>query len=155
MGRRTGERGDCRAARPWRLFLLVAVVAIGTSACASSGRSARGARVTVVERDFHISVSPSTVRAGTVTLHIANTGPSTHEVNVDRTTLASGGLPLRANGLQANEDSARLTPIDSVSLPLHTSQDLTVQLTPGRYVLFCNLEGHYLGGMHVELDVTP
>jgi uncharacterized cupredoxin-like copper-binding protein len=26
-------------------------------------------------------------------------------------------------------------------------------LAPGHYVLFCNLEGHYLGGMNVSLEV--
>ena len=26
-------------------------------------------------------------------------------------------------------------------------------LKPGRYVLWCNLEGHYLGGMHASFEV--
>ena len=32
-------------------------------------------------------------------------------------------------------------------------RDLTVQLKPGRYILFCNMEGHYMAGMHTELVV--
>jgi uncharacterized cupredoxin-like copper-binding protein len=32
-------------------------------------------------------------------------------------------------------------------------RDLQVHLTPGRYVLFCNMSGHYLGGMHRVLVV--
>ena len=36
---------------------------------------------------------------------------------------------------------------------LHRTEDLTLDLKPGRYVLWCNLEGHYLGGMHETFDV--
>jgi uncharacterized cupredoxin-like copper-binding protein len=32
-------------------------------------------------------------------------------------------------------------------------RDLQVHLTSGRYVLFCNMSGHYLGGMHRVLVV--
>ena len=30
---------------------------------------------------------------------------------------------------------------------------LHVRLTPGHYELFCNMSGHYLGGMERELEV--
>jgi uncharacterized cupredoxin-like copper-binding protein len=30
---------------------------------------------------------------------------------------------------------------------------LSVRLGPGRYVLFCNMSGHYLGGMDHDLVV--
>jgi uncharacterized cupredoxin-like copper-binding protein len=30
---------------------------------------------------------------------------------------------------------------------------LRVHLTPGRYVLFCNMTGHYLGGMDRDIEV--
>jgi uncharacterized cupredoxin-like copper-binding protein len=137
------------------LFVAVALLAAGLSGCASSARSASGPRITVVEHDFGLTVSPATVRAGTVTLHIENRGPSTHELNLDRTTLAPGSLPLLPNSLQVNEDSAALKSVDSIGdIRLRTTQNATVRLKPGRYVLYCNLEGHYLGGMHAELDVT-
>jgi uncharacterized cupredoxin-like copper-binding protein len=28
-----------------------------------------------------------------------------------------------------------------------------VRLPPGHYVLYCNMEGHYLAGMHAEVTV--
>ena len=31
---------------------------------------------------------------------------------------------------------------------------LKLHLAPGRYLLFCNMEGHYMGGMHTELVVS-
>ena len=111
--------------------------------------------MTVVEHDFRLAASPVSVRAGIVTLVIENRGPSTHELNVDRSSLASGALPLRANTLQVNEDSTQLVNVGSLGdIPMRSTRRLTLKLTPGRYVLFCNLEGHYLGGMHAELDVT-
>jgi uncharacterized cupredoxin-like copper-binding protein len=34
-----------------------------------------------------------------------------------------------------------------------TVRELAVHLVPGRYVLLCNMSGHYLGGMHTVLVV--
>ena len=45
----------------------------------------------------------------------------------------------------------------SVSLvicPTASFETLVIHLAPGRYVFFCNLEGHYLGGMHGVLEVS-
>ena len=109
----------------------------------------------VVEHDFGIVASQSSVPAGTVTFHVENRGPSTHELNVDETSAAAGSLPLEKDGLQVNEDSSRLHNVGSIDdIRVYSSQDLTLHLERGRYVLFCNFEGHYLGGMHVALNVT-
>jgi uncharacterized cupredoxin-like copper-binding protein len=148
-------RGSWWGGSGWvALFVVAALLTAGLSAC-SSGSAAQGTRVTVVEHDFRLVASPVSVRAGLVTFVIENRGPSTHELNVDRTSLASGALPLRANTLQVNEDSAQLVNVDSLGdIPMRSTRRLTVTLKPGRYVLFCNLEGHYLGGMHTALEVT-
>jgi len=127
----------------------------GLSGCASGGSNADGTRVVVVEHDFKITASTVTVRAGIVTLAVENRGPSTHEMNIDESSAGAGALPLRQNGLQVNEESSSLRNVGSLSgVRVGTTQDLTLRLEPGHYVLFCNLEGHYLGGMHVALDVT-
>ena len=111
--------------------------------------------VVVVEHDFKITASTNSVPAGTVTLQVKNHGPSTHEINIDETSAGPGALPLLANSLQVNEDSSSLHNVGSLSgIRVGTTQDLTLRLKPGHYVLFCNLEGHYLGGMHVALEVT-
>ncbi len=133
---------------------IAALIALAASGCAAARQSARGTRIVVVERDFGITASPTSVAAGSVTLHIENQGPSTHELVVDRTFLSSEALPLRRNGLAVNEDSTDLVNISSEEeIRLHASRDVTMSLTPGHYVLYCNLEGHYLGGMNVTLDV--
>jgi uncharacterized cupredoxin-like copper-binding protein len=32
---------------------------------------------------------------------------------------------------------------------------LRLHLRPGRYVMFCNMSGHYLGGMDTDVVVKP
>ncbi len=124
---------------------------IGTAGAQSPGHSST---VEITQRDFRFHANVTSVPAGTVTFRVHNRGPSTHEFNVDRTELPDGSLPLRADGLTVNEDSPVLHRIDSLNEVSYQSTDeLTVHLKPGHYVLYCNLEGHYLGGMHVSLTV--
>jgi len=135
------------------LFAAVSMVAAGAG-CSSGPSSSAGSRVVVTEHDFGLQASASSVRAGAVTVHVVNRGPSTHELNIDRTSLADGSLPLKPDGLTVNEDSPALQRVDSVSVVrLGSSQDLHLRLEPGHYVLYCNLEGHYLGTMHTSLEV--
>lgn len=114
---------------------------------ASAGRPA----AQVTERDFSIS-APKTVRAGEIRLSVTNNGPDTHELIVVRSN--GKPLPLRSDGLTVDE--TRVEPRTVVSLDgagPHTTRTLSVHLAPGRYVLFCNMAGHYLGGMHTQLVV--
>ena len=64
-------------------------------------------------------------------------------------------LPLRADGLTVNEEAIQTREAGTLE-PGHAGavRDLQLHLAPGRYVLFCNMEGHYMGGMHAELVVT-
>jgi uncharacterized cupredoxin-like copper-binding protein len=122
--------------------------------CSTSSSAATGSRINVTMKDFGIKVSRHSVPAGTVVLHVTNHGPSTHEINVDLTRYASGRMPLKADGLTAAEDAKGLHRIGSLEqVNLHSTADLSLELKRGRYVLWCNLEGHYLGGMHETFDV--
>ena len=105
--------------------------------------------------DFKLSTKTTKVPAGYVTFRIRNTGPSTHEFVVDRTDVAADALPLRANDITVDEDSKQLHAAGELAeIRLDTTRDLTLDLKPGHYVLFCNLEGHYRGGMYAALEVT-
>ena len=134
------------------LALLLAALVAGCST--GSSPAATGSRIDVTMHDFGIKVSRQSVPAGTVVLHVTNDGPSTHEINVDLTRYRAAKIPLQRDGLTAAEDALGLHRIDSIEqVNLHRTQDLTLHLKPGRYVLWCNLEGHYLGGMHETFDV--
>jgi uncharacterized cupredoxin-like copper-binding protein len=148
-------------ARSWlrhvaALGAAASVAALG--ACGGSGDSAAsraGATVRVTVEDFNARESRTRVPAGPVTFDVHNRGPSTHEFVLARTDLPSGKLPLRPDGLSVNEDAAALHEVGSVDdLGLGNSRRVTVNLRPGHYVLYCNFEGHYLGGIHADLEVT-
>ena len=133
----------------------LSAVAILLLLAACSGTSSRppGARVGVHLVDFEIHASTTTVPAGSVTFHIYNGAPATHEFVVVRTDAPAAYLPLARDGLSVDED--QLTSAGELpELDTRTTHDLTLTLTPGRYVFFCNMDGHYLGGMHGALDVT-
>jgi uncharacterized cupredoxin-like copper-binding protein len=140
--------------------MIQAVLAISlmmvTSACSggpSSGRSAAGLPVTL--KDFRIGLATHTISAGRISFDIRNPGPSTHEFLIVRTDLSSSRLPLGQDGLTVDEESPQLSLVEEDSqLEIGASRALPVDLSPGHYVLYCNLEGHYLGGMHASLVVT-
>jgi uncharacterized cupredoxin-like copper-binding protein len=104
----------------------------------------------VTERDFRITVTPARVRAGDVRLLVRNKGPETHELIIVR---AGQNLPLRTDGLTVNEEALATTGAVEGQSP-GAVHELRLRLKPGRYELFCNMAGHYLGGMRAELVVT-
>jgi uncharacterized cupredoxin-like copper-binding protein len=132
-------------------MLLVGVAA----ACSRGDAAPRGIPVDVHEHDFGLSTHAPVVYAGYVTFHVRNTGPSTHEFIVARTDLAADALPLQKNDITANEHSPQLREVGSLSeIRLGATRNLTLKLPAGRYVLFCNLSGHYRGGMYALLTVV-
>ena len=132
-----------------------AAAALPLSGCGVATRAgaqtpARG--VAVTERDFHIS-APKALAAGNVRLNLYNAGPDQHELLVARVG-GNASLPLRGDGLTVDEEriqAATLVTLEPGAPGLRREVDL--HLTPGRYVLFCNMSGHYLGGMHTDLVV--
>lgn len=108
------------------------------------------AGIGVTEKDFAIQVPASIPSGGDVIFHVTNEGPATHEFVVVRSDLPSGELPIGPDGLSADEDAVEnMGEISQVDYG--STETLHLSLPPGRYVLFCNLEGHYLGGMHAAL----
>ena len=143
---------------PVRLTIGVGLSALAMAllAACSSGSSHQAVRapgVRVKERDFRITIAPKRVRAGAVRLVVSNQGPDTHELLIVRSPRPD--LPLRSDGLTIDEaalDSATVGVIEGKGPG--TSEELLVHLKPGRYELFCNMAGHYLGGMRATLVVS-
>ena len=137
--------------------LLVAALLVLTTVFGGTGASGAASGPTHVDvrmKDFALRLSRKSAPAGRVVFRVHNSGPSTHEINIDRTDDPPRHLPLKDDGLTVEEDAPTLHRIDSIEqLNLGDTDNLEVSLTPGRYVLWCNLEGHYLGGMHVAFDV--
>ena len=116
----------------------------GCGSDSGSGPSQPGAaHAQIGERDFKIS-APRMLPPGKLDLSVDNTGPDDHELIVVR---ASGSLPRRADGLTLDEDAFEKQTV-GVLEPGIGRRQLDVTLRPGRYLMFCNMQGHYLGGMH-------
>jgi uncharacterized cupredoxin-like copper-binding protein len=140
--------------RAARIACVTLVAAASMAGCGSSSAPRAGASevVGINEHDFHIQ-APSTVAPGTVTIRVHNSGPDMHELFVVRTEATA--LPLRTDGLTVDEDRIKPETTGSIDgIPPGSTKDTRIHLTPGRYLLFCNMAGHFRGGMHTQLVVT-
>jgi uncharacterized cupredoxin-like copper-binding protein len=125
-----------------------------TTATTPASGGGQGSAVAVTEKDFAITLDKTTAQAGQVTFNITNSGPSTHEFVVIKTDLAPDQLPVDQDSYSVNEDAAGLTNVDEVEdIEPGASMSLNVNLTPGRYVLICNLPAHYQQGMRIGFSV--
>jgi uncharacterized cupredoxin-like copper-binding protein len=146
-----------RALRSLPVRLTFGAFAVALLAGCSSGSPDKAAAtapsVRVQERDFRISIEPARVHAGTVRLVLHNKGPDTHELLIVRSP--SADLPLRTDGLTIDEAALERATVGVIEgrEPGRT-EEMVLHLKPGRYELFCNMAGHYLGGMRAQLVVT-
>jgi uncharacterized cupredoxin-like copper-binding protein len=132
------------------LALLAAGLSVGGCSAQESATAAGVATSKVVERDFHIS-APKHLPPGDVHLVVRNRGPVAHELIVVRSD--GHPLPLRVDGLTVDEDAVE----DRTAVALEPGEPgvrtVDLSLEPGRYVMFCNMSGHFMGGMYADLDV--
>jgi uncharacterized cupredoxin-like copper-binding protein len=139
--------------RTGRALVTASAVLMLLPACTTDPSTATGHVLDVTVKDFRIKPALPAVGEGPVTFSVWNAGPSTHEFVVVRSDRSADELPIAADGLSVDEDG--VVPIDELTeVDSGTRATLTLALSPGRYVIFCNLEGHYLGGMHAALEVT-
>jgi uncharacterized cupredoxin-like copper-binding protein len=148
-----------RARRRWALtlVLVLAALALAVPLVAVARRhepTPSGTPINVLLQDFKVQRDAAVVPAGTVSFHIRNQGPTTHEFIVVRTDRAPDKLPLQRDGLTVNEEAPGIDLLDEAEgLDIDDRQTLVLDLAAGHYVMYCNLEGHYLGGMHAALTV--
>jgi uncharacterized cupredoxin-like copper-binding protein len=134
---------------------LLAVVVLGCGGPAEqAAEPAAVQRLDVVLRDFAVEPERRVVPPGLTEFRAFNEGPTVHELILVRTDLGADGLPLQADGLTAVEEAATVEfVVADEGIDLGERGGFRAELTPGKYVLYCNLEGHYLGEMHADLEV--
>jgi uncharacterized cupredoxin-like copper-binding protein len=128
------------------------------SPAASAGGAAADVGVTLQE--WAVVPESTTLSAGSVHFTISNVGPKDeHEFVVIRTDTPAGSLPTADPGA-VEEDAAGLEVVDEVEeLAVGSEGELTVDLTPGHYVVLCNIyneaetESHYKLGMRTDITV--
>ncbi len=136
-----------------RIGMLAFVAALVASSCASVPETLPpDVQVTVDMKEYTITLTPATVKAGVVKIGIRNLGTMVHDFDLYKTDLPFDKLPVdggsamvKIDGLEKqmrNISPNRVTTIDA-------------QLAPGSYVIICNVAGHYQLGMRAALTVTP
>jgi hypothetical protein len=130
--------------------LLLAAFALAGCGGGDSDNKASGPTFSVTEKDFQIT-APRRLPAGPVELSVTNRGPDAHELIVVRRS--SGQLPLRSDGLTVDEEKIESEEVGGLEPEEPGTRQISFRLTPGTYEVFCNMAGHYRGGMHRKLVV--
>jgi uncharacterized cupredoxin-like copper-binding protein len=132
---------------------VVGTVTGGDEAEGSTTAGGSGASINAVEKDFSITLDPSSTASGKVTFNIDNQGATKHELVVIKTDLAPDQLPIKSDEPEVDED--KLDGIgEKEDIDPGSSATLSLNLEPGKYVVICNLPGHYKLGMHTALTVS-
>jgi hypothetical protein len=134
---------------------------------ATSGVIGSAAKVTL--REFSIAVDPGLVKSGKVSLQVANVGSITHELVIvraaseaalPRVKAAGGERSVGAVDEESIAESAKMG--ESGDVTAGSSVTKTFNLTPGTYVMFCNIDSknggavlnHFTHGMVATLLVV-
>lgn len=135
---------------------VVVLMTLGTLALVScSGDDSGPPSVELTE--FSVSVTPATADSGEITFSVENVGGLTHEFVIVKTDLDDADLPTVEDG-SVDEAGEGIEPVNEIEdIVADSSEELTVDLDAGNYVLFCNIvEGaqvHYQEGMHTSFTV--
>jgi uncharacterized cupredoxin-like copper-binding protein len=129
------------------------------SEAAGSG-AAGGTTVDVTLQEWAVVPAETSAPAGTVTFAVTNEGPDdVHEFVIISTDLEPGDLPTDDTGA-VDEAGEGIEVIDEIEdIPVGETQEVTVDLEAGSYVLICNVydteeqEAHYSEGMRVAFTV--
>ncbi len=127
----------------------------GTTGAAQTGTAGAGKGLTITMDDYSFTPSAVTTNAGPVTITTPNDGQVEHELVLLKTDQSPTSLPVKGNevdeeGLEAKgvENAGEIEEVG----PGQTKSG-SFKLTPGSYVMICNLPRHFQQGMYGSLTV--
>lgn len=127
----------------------------GATTGTDTGTAAVTGAVTVKMGDFFFDPKDVTVAAGSVTMSTPNVGKVEHELVLFKSDADPASLPV--SGGEVDEEAfeeqgaEEVGEIDDVQ-PGQTKEK-SFDLTAGKYVMICNLPGHYQQGMYGSATV--
>ncbi len=98
--------------------------------------------------DFQTSVAPASAKAGPVAFTLRNRGTTGHSAVILRTNVRYDRLPVSKS---TASEKGRVGAIARVAAG--RSRALTLTLPAGKYVIICNIAGHYESGMRAAFTV--
>jgi len=146
-------------------FLLVAltVLAFGCGGDGGGDDSGGGLTVNVLLQEWTVVPDVESAPAGEVTFAAINAGSIPHKFVVARTDLAPDALPTDDRGVVDAEGEGIAFIDELAEIEPTGSDEVTLDLEPGKYVLFCNLPpeetmhgghpSHYKQGMSAAFTV--
>lgn len=126
-------------------------IALTAAACAAQVEALpTDADVIVEMKDYSVNLSVATMKAGTVKFAIKNVGAMEHQFDLLKTDLPFDKLPIDGALAKAKEDGL----VKQVkSIGIGKVAVVTADLAAGRYVIICNVAGHYQLGMRASLII--
>lgn len=120
-------------------------------AASVAASTAAGGPISVEMKEWAVTPTSVTAKAGTITFNVKNAGTTVHEFVVVKTDLKAAALPVSGSKI----DESALTPVDEIEdIAVGATPTLTVTLAAGHYVLLCNIETHFGLGMRSDFDVS-
>ena len=104
-----------------------------STSATSTPAAAGGGTVTLGESEFKITPKDATAKAGKVTIDVKNDGQIVHNLNVE------------GNGIEEKK---------TADLQAGSSGKLTLNLKPGKYEMYCSIDGHRASGMEGTITVS-
>ena len=126
------------------------VIAFIVAAC---GGGAKASIVRVVAQEWSFQPSVASVGTGPVTFEVVNRGKQEHELVILKTDLPAAALKMRANEDKVDEDASGKNVGEVEGIEAGHTKAGTFDLPLGRYVLLCNIAGHYKAGMVLSFEV--
>ena len=136
------------------LSVLVAASTLVLAACGGTAATPTPSaqQVSVALTEWSVTPSVATAKAGKVNFTATNRGQLPHELVVFKTDVAAGSIPVK-DGLADEAAGTVIGEIEPEELGPGKSDSHTWDLAAGKYVLLCNIAGHYQAGMAVAFTV--
>ena len=104
--------------------------------------------LTVRMSEFAFDPKDAVAKAGKVTITAPNGGNVPHELVVLRTSADPANLPMKGGEVDESSSVGEIADVKPVA-----TKSTSLRLKAGRYVMVCNLPGHYKSGMYGTLTV--
>jgi uncharacterized cupredoxin-like copper-binding protein len=102
-----------------------------------------------------VRINPSSVKSGKVSFDVTNLSQSiVHEMMIVAVDTPDAPLPYDYGTWRVLEDQVKVAG-DAKEMQPNSSKILEVTLSPGSYLLLCNVAGHYAAGMVAPFYVSP
>lgn len=133
-----------------RLTAICFAVLIVASCSGAAETVPPDAQVVVTLKDYSVTLSVQSIKAGTIKFGIENRGGMAHEFELLKTDLAPDKLPVDGGSGKAKEDGL-VKQVQNIGVGKVAV--VSADLAAGHYVIICNVAGHYQLGMRAELRV--